>query len=235
MARALDPAIAKVFKELDLDPKEAVWDCHGVWVAYHRALEKVAAAKGIVFDRPAVLEANGRDGVAALCVFGRLGEREEWSIGEASPKNNKNAYCWAMAEKRAKDRVILKLIGLHGDVYSETESDDFKRTLNTPAANIKQSNVSKKDWTGPLGKTELNDKLRRLNTALVNAWEEGNLDKYLNIYGSKQAKAVMEQASKDMPIEWAGEHPDDGENYRDAFERMRSELTAVDAENLMAG
>jgi hypothetical protein len=31
-----------------------------------------------------------------------------------------------MAEKRAKDRVVLKLIGLHGLVYSEEESDDFK-------------------------------------------------------------------------------------------------------------
>ena len=30
-----------------------------------------------------------------------------------------------MAEKRAKDRVILKLVGLHGDVYSEDEADDF--------------------------------------------------------------------------------------------------------------
>jgi hypothetical protein len=31
-----------------------------------------------------------------------------------------------MAEKRAKDRVILKLVGLHGDVYSEEEADEFK-------------------------------------------------------------------------------------------------------------
>ena len=33
-----------------------------------------------------------------------------------------------MAEKRAKDRVILKLIGLSGDVYSEEEADDFKQS-----------------------------------------------------------------------------------------------------------
>ena len=32
------------------------------------------------------------------------------------------AYVYAMAEKRAKDRVILKLIELHGLVYSEEES-----------------------------------------------------------------------------------------------------------------
>jgi hypothetical protein len=32
-----------------------------------------------------------------------------------------------MAEKRAKDRVILKLIELHGYVYSEEEADEFKQ------------------------------------------------------------------------------------------------------------
>jgi hypothetical protein len=31
-----------------------------------------------------------------------------------------------MAEKRAKDRVILKLVELHGLVYSEEEADEFK-------------------------------------------------------------------------------------------------------------
>jgi uncharacterized protein YicC (UPF0701 family) len=33
-----------------------------------------------------------------------------------------------MAEKRAKDRVILKLVGLHGDVYSEDEADAFQES-----------------------------------------------------------------------------------------------------------
>ena len=40
--------------------------------------------------------------------------------------NNKNSYPYAMAEKRAKDRVILKLIGVAGFVYSEDEADAFK-------------------------------------------------------------------------------------------------------------
>ena len=32
-----------------------------------------------------------------------------------------------MAEKRAKDRVILKLLNMAGDYYSDAEADDFKR------------------------------------------------------------------------------------------------------------
>jgi hypothetical protein len=45
------------------------------------------------------------------------------SYGEATPQNNKNLYASAMAEKRAKDRVILKLIGVSGHVYSSEEAD----------------------------------------------------------------------------------------------------------------
>lgn len=101
-----------------------MWDCHGTWVAYHRALERIAAEQKIAFQPPTVLEAEGPR--VAICVFGSLGDQTEWSIGEAAPSNNKNAYPWAMAEKRAKDRVILKLLGLHGLVYSEEEADDFK-------------------------------------------------------------------------------------------------------------
>ena len=101
-----------------------MWDCHGTWVAYHRALERIAAEQKISFQPPTVLEAEGPR--VAICVFGSLGDQTEWSIGEAAPGNNKNAYPWAMAEKRAKDRVILKLLGLHGLVYSEEEADDFK-------------------------------------------------------------------------------------------------------------
>ena len=55
---------------------------------------------------------------------GHLNDRSEWSYGEASDKNCKNKFPLAMAEKRAKDRVILKLVGLHGYVYSDDELED---------------------------------------------------------------------------------------------------------------
>jgi hypothetical protein len=62
-----------------------------------------------------------------MCVAAALGERSEWATGEAAPYNNKNGYPLAMAEKRAKDRVILKLLQAHGALYSEDEAEDFKR------------------------------------------------------------------------------------------------------------
>lgn len=136
--RKLDPEIAEVLKRFGFGP-DAAWNCHGVWVVYHRVLEQIAAKAGIVFASPQIVEANGAAGVAAVCVSGTLADKAEWSIGEASPKNNKNAYPWAMAEKRAKDRVVLKLIGLHGLAYSEDEADDFKAPAQPPAQTTERS------------------------------------------------------------------------------------------------
>lgn len=95
------------------------------WIALHKFLEKVANKAGINFNLPTVL--NCETGEIAVCVEGIDKDgNKAWSIGEASPKNCKNDYRWAMAEKRAKDRVILKLLGIAGDMYSEEEADEFK-------------------------------------------------------------------------------------------------------------
>ena len=66
-----------------------------------------------------------------------MGERAEWSIGEALVDVNYHvsgseaAYVYAMAEKRAKNRVILKLIGLQDLASSEeTESDSRPPSSN---------------------------------------------------------------------------------------------------------
>lgn len=132
---SLDPRIEAIRKEYGLS-KDDFWELpqkRGQWCVKHAALEVVAAKAKVQFGPPQVLEANGANGVAAICVSGSLGERSVWSIGEASPKNNKNAYPFAMAEKRAIDRVVLKLVGLHGLVYSEEEADDFKAAPTAPA------------------------------------------------------------------------------------------------------
>lgn len=127
MAKPLPPRLIEILKDIGLTEKQASWDCHGTPVVLHKALEKIAAHHNIVFDAPKFIETDAQAKVAVICVTGHMGEATEWSIGEAAPYNNKNSYPYAMAEKRAKDRVILKLVGLHGDVYSEEEADDFKK------------------------------------------------------------------------------------------------------------
>lgn len=113
---------------------DEVWEVRagGTWAVKHSALERVAAEQGIVFDPPTVIEAHGADKIATLLVAGKLKDRMEWSIGEAAPHNCKNAYTFAMAEKRAKDRVTLKLLNSHGVVYSDAEADDFAQANGKP-------------------------------------------------------------------------------------------------------
>lgn len=119
----LDPRIEAVRAEYGLSADD-FWQLpqsKNTWCVKHSALEVVAAQAGIIFDPPTIIEANGAAGVAAVCVSGSFKDRKIWSIGEANPKNSRNAYPWAMAEKRAIDRVVLKLVGIHGLVYSDTE------------------------------------------------------------------------------------------------------------------
>jgi len=104
--------------------KEAVWDCHGTWVMYHAPLEQIAAKAGVTYDDPTVIEADTKNKTATIMMRGHLPSgASEVTFGEASPQNCKNSYPWAMAEKRAKDRIVLKLVGLHGSVYSMDEAD----------------------------------------------------------------------------------------------------------------
>lgn len=120
----LEPRIEAIRAEYGLEASD-FWQIpqNKQWVCKHSALEVVAAKSGMWFYDPQIIEADTANGIAVLAVKGTLDKRVEWSTGEASPKNNKNAYPWAMAEKRAKDRVILKLAGLHGFVYSDSEGD----------------------------------------------------------------------------------------------------------------
>lgn len=122
----LPQKLIEIFKAIGLTRDQATWDCHGTPVALHKALEQVAEHLGIVFDVPTIIDASAEKKYAAVLVSGRLKDRFEWSVGEAASYNNKNSYPFAMAEKRAKDRVILKLIGVAGFVYSEDEADAFK-------------------------------------------------------------------------------------------------------------
>ena len=114
----------KIFKELKINGSEATWDCHGTPVVLHKYIEIIGAKLNVSIDSLDVIEANAKDGIVSMKCVASIKDRQVISYGECSPKNNKNAYPYAMAEKRAVDRCILKLANLHGFVYSENEIDD---------------------------------------------------------------------------------------------------------------
>lgn len=187
MARKIDPAITTIMKSYGLDSATALWDCHGTWVMYHRSLEQVAADQNIKFDPPMILEANGNDRSVAICVTGHFKDRSEWSIGEASQHNyrvsgKQAAYPYAMAEKRGKDRVILKLIGLHGLVYSEEEMSADKEQP-APAA-------EKADLDHTAHATSLIAELRRWKTkSALTGWGASE--------GIKELIAGLDEANRE--------------------------------------
>jgi hypothetical protein len=116
---------------------DEIWEVRsgGSWAIKHYALERVAAEQGITFEPPTMIECNGLEKNVAMLVRGKMGDRSEWSIGEASPSNYRTtekmaAYPYAIAEKRGKDRVILKLLNSHGQIYSEEEFDPSERRRN---------------------------------------------------------------------------------------------------------
>ena len=146
--------VTNALKEIGLQSKDALWDCHGQWVLKHYACERLAAHKGVTFADPVYVETDAGAGTVVMMVKGYLDKKWEWSHGEVSPKNSKNAYPYAISEKRAKDRVILKLIGMSGTVLSEAESDEFKDDIAAQEKADKKKEKEKVDTSvwGDIGK-----------------------------------------------------------------------------------
>jgi hypothetical protein len=152
--------IRDIVAKFDLK-KDELWQVHGsTWVVKHKSIERIGVQLGISWHAPNVIEGSTGDKTVVVLVTGSIDSRIEWSFGEASPANNKNAYPWAMAEKRGKDRVVLKFLAAHGDVYSEEEAEDFKQTpepANFPgdAAVRRSSNEIKRNQPGRWPEIEL--------------------------------------------------------------------------------
>ena len=154
MGKPIDSRALGILKKLNLDSKDeqgqykALWDCHGTWVMYHRFIEQAGAENHIVYSYDEI-ETNSADGIVVVkCTAQMEKDRNKYQVvsyGESSPKNTKNSYPYAMAEKRAYDRCVLKLLGLHGFVYSEDEMPDEKlqkgRASSKLDNNIKIVNV----------------------------------------------------------------------------------------------
>tara|TARA_R110002020_G_scaffold130_7_gene654 strand:- start:949 stop:1461 length:513 start_codon:yes stop_codon:yes gene_type:complete len=111
----------KVFMETyDLD-ESLFWDCHGSPILSHRGWLKVAKKLGIVDYKLTEIEFNSQLGICVIKCSATLDGITHTDYGESSPKNNTNAYIWAMAIKRAKDRVIREFTNVSGVVYSDAD------------------------------------------------------------------------------------------------------------------
>jgi hypothetical protein len=210
MARK-NPKLDKIYEifdkhKVEID-RDSIWEVQGTPVVKHKDVERLGATLGIEWEIPKILRAERDE--AVIMVVGKIGGKTEWSIGEAlvakegevggnyKVKGKMAAYPYAMAEKRAKDRVILKLADLHGDVYSEEEADDFKdrsqRDDNPRSSNDNRRNDSQRD-DEPQGREAQVD--REKGQEIVLYWE-GEIAKcekvkqVMDLAGSKQFLADL--------------------------------------------
>lgn len=90
-------------------------------------IDKIQAANNINIDYELLYNSDDTKCVV-IKATAHLGDKMIQTFGEAAPMNNQNSYPVAMAEKRAMSRAVLKLAGFYQlGVFSEDESDDFKR------------------------------------------------------------------------------------------------------------
>jgi len=180
----VDQTTIDIFKKYGGDAKADLWEFKrgavSMHIAKHKALERIAGKAGITFDPPDVFESNLAEQIVGVTVTGHLGEDTAWSMGEAAPYNNKMGYPAAMAEKRAKDRVILKLLGIHGEVYSDIEADDFKSKPMTKAE-------------GRDAYSKLVEEMRSVvNSVALTKWREANASR-VNALPADWVKAMKEE------------------------------------------
>lgn len=199
----LEPRIEAIRKEYGLEGSD-FWQIkqNGQWVCKHAALEIIAVKAKVEWSAPQIIEADAPNLVCSMIVTGRMGDRTEWATGETNQTNyqvkgKQPAYPWAMAEKRAKDRVILKLVGIHGLVYSEDEmpsvdmqpepankpqqppKNDEARAIFTALQKDMRNNQTRAD----LGRWWRDAECEALRRKLPNDWQQ-NLKSELTEYGN---------------------------------------------------
>lgn len=196
--------VTNALKEIGLKSEDCLWDCHGQWILKHYACERLAAHNGVTYDDPELIENDSDAGKVVIKLWGYLDDKAEFTYGEVSPKNSKNAYPYAICEKRAKDRIILKLIGFHGEIYSEDEAEEFEEEVKALEKAEKKEEQERVDTSvyGKIGKKKANQEIKKLQTyyasfiskdkdkqkeALANAQE-------INLWAEKHNLAIVQES-----------------------------------------
>tara|TARA_R110002020_G_scaffold358437_6_gene570748 strand:- start:1059 stop:1451 length:393 start_codon:yes stop_codon:yes gene_type:complete len=108
--------------------KENVFKHAHYTIITRAGIDKIQAAQKITISYELINLSNDHSH-CLIKATGKMGDNVIETFGEAAPKNNKNAYVVSMAEKRAMSRCVLKLAGFYElGIFSEDESDDFKRS-----------------------------------------------------------------------------------------------------------
>jgi len=127
-----DERMVRLYKEYNLS-KEDVFSHRHYKIITRGGVDKIQAIAGITVSYELVYNAFGPDGLyVAVKAIGTRGDKTIETFGEAAPNNTTQNYPFAMAEKRAMARAVLKLAGLYElGFFSEDEADDFGKVVNS--------------------------------------------------------------------------------------------------------
>lgn len=101
----------------------------GSWILTHDACTRIGNMEGIVINKIESIYQSETE--CRFLVSMSKGDKIVISVGEANKQNTASRYLGCLAEKRGRDRCVLKLINAYEyGMYSEEESDDFKKENN---------------------------------------------------------------------------------------------------------
>jgi hypothetical protein len=227
----LEPRIEAIRKEYGLEASD-FWQIkqNKQWVCKHSALEIIAVKAKVEWFPPQIIESNAPALVTSMVVTGKMGDRVEWSTGETNPSNyhvsgKQPSYPWAMSEKRAKDRVILKLVGIHGLVYSEDEAEDFKAPSD-------QANPAP-----PKGETTQADRFSKEDSRKTYADIQKAIDSAKTLDELKETWISLQPVIKTLPKDWESEITSRKDQCKRTLEKNRglAQITSPNFDNLQSG
>lgn len=110
--------------------KEDVFKHKHYTIITRAGIDKIMAANDIEIQYD-IVNLSDDHSHCLIKALGKRGEKIIQTFGECTPKNNSNAYPVAMAEKRAKSRIVLMLAGFYElGIFGEDEADDFSKSKN---------------------------------------------------------------------------------------------------------
>lgn len=134
MAKKLSPSEAarlrKLYEENGLTPDDVFQHQHYTIIT-RQGIEKIQATWGI---RVRYEVEHHEPDTGTICLKGFAWQKDDpeniiETFGEVNPKNNRNSYPWAMAEKRVLSRLVLKAAGLYAEgMFGEDEAEDFAKS-----------------------------------------------------------------------------------------------------------
>lgn len=116
--------LRELYTKYGLHQEDTFKSPQGWTIITRSGIDKIQATADINIDYEVVEYTPGES--AAVKAVGQFEDKVITTFGEASPKNCRQSYVLAMAEKRAMSRIVLKLTGFYAlGVFGQDESEDF--------------------------------------------------------------------------------------------------------------